>query len=56
VKYYLNDFVKSRELLNYTTTDGVATTYHPDSSTLFYISIGTAFKAKRKQPLGKRDV
>ncbi len=55
-RYYIFDFLTGRRDDFFLPETGVLMPFSPDESRLFYFSIGTAFKVKRKKPLTKNDV
>jgi hypothetical protein len=55
-RYYLNDFLSNKETTFYLPDSNIPVTFKPQKSTLWYISIGSAFKIKKKKKLTKDDV
>jgi len=54
-RYYMNDFLKNKDMSFYLPVSGAAVSYRPEKSTMFYISIGTAFKIRQKKRLTKEE-
>jgi hypothetical protein len=54
-KYYLNDFLSHNETILHIPGYTSDVTFKPERSTMWYISIGTAFKIKKKKKLTKDD-
>jgi hypothetical protein len=55
-KYYLNNFLSTKTTTFYLPDSNIPVEYKPEKSTMWYISIGTAFKVKKKKKLTKDDV
>ncbi len=57
-KYYMNDFLKSRDRLLLPPTTTTYVHYNPESSKMFYIAIGTSFRErlKKKHHANKTEV
>jgi len=54
-RYYLNDFLKNQDMSFYLPDSGTQVSYTPVKSTLFYFSIGTAFKIRKKKHLTREE-
>ena len=55
-KYYLNDFLSDKATTFYLPDSNIPVTLKPEKSTMWYVSIGSAFKIKKKKKLTKDDV
>jgi hypothetical protein len=55
-KYYLNDFLNDKETSFFLPDSQIEVNYKPEKSTMFYVSVGSAFKIKKKKKLTKDDV
>jgi hypothetical protein len=55
-RYYLNDFLSDKITTFYLPETNIPVEYKPTKSTMWYISIGTALKIKKKKKLTKDDV
>jgi hypothetical protein len=55
-KYYMNDFLADKTTTFYLPDSNIPVEFKPAKSTMWYISIGTAFKIKKKKKATKNDV
>jgi hypothetical protein len=55
-KSYLNNFLVNRSTPFYLPKTGILVDYKPEQSSLFYVSIGTVLKVKKKKPATLKDV
>ena len=55
-KYYMNDFLANKTTTFDLPSTSIPVEYKPTKSTMWYISVGTAFKIKKKKKLTKDDV
>jgi hypothetical protein len=55
-KYYLNDFLSNKTTSFYLPDTNIKVDYKPEKSMMWYVSIGTAFKVKKKKKMTKNDV
>jgi hypothetical protein len=56
VRYYLENFLSNHDMNFVLPESGTTMAYKPEKSTLWYISIGSAFKTKYKHKLTKNEV
>ena len=54
-RYYLDDFLKEKNMDFYLPVSGTKVNYTPTQSTLFYFSIGTAIKIRSKRHVTKQE-
>jgi hypothetical protein len=55
-KYYINDFLVNKTTSFYLPDTNIKVDYKPEKSSMWYVSIGTAFKVKKKHKATKNEV